>query len=409
MVDIIINNKILDKFVMKNSEYLYHQDCYHNPSGIHEYRFYSYLSTFFNNTLILDIGTSYGRSAIALSHNETNKVISYDIFNHIQNDNHKIYSKRNVEFRIKNVLNDLTPELLSKCKIIVIDIDHYETIERQIIDRLNECGFSGIILLDDIHHPQPDMYEAMQRLWKSVNLPKFDITKYAHYSGTGLVLMNIVDIHLIFRNEDMTLLDNLSRKYYLDKNIFTMCHNYIPAYESLFEKKRYETKYLLEIGIGSVENGQMSGVLSLGYKTGNSLKCWSEYFPNAKIYGIDIYEHKELNTDKIFTYVADQSNENDMQNVIKNINTDLDIIIDDGSHNCEHQVFSFMFLNQYLTTNGVYVIEDIQPQNIDKFIDLSIFPKYYINNIKEKFDIKYFDTRKTNNRADDFMMAFIRK
>ena len=82
----------------------------------------------------------------------------------------------------------------------MIDIDHYETIERQIIDKLNECGFSGIILLDDIHHPQLDMYEAMQKLWKGINLPKFDITKYAHSSGTGLILMNTDNIHLIFKN-----------------------------------------------------------------------------------------------------------------------------------------------------------------------------------------------------------------
>jgi predicted O-methyltransferase YrrM len=198
-VEILINNKVLDNFVMKNSEYLYHQDYYNNPYVTHEYRLYSYLSTFFNNTKILDIGTSYGRSAIALSHNETNKVISYDIFNHIQNYNHKIYSKHNIEVRIKNVLVDLTPEFISDCKLIIIDIDHFETTERQIIDKLNECGFSGIIILDDIHHPQPDMYEAMQRLWKSVNLPKFDITKYAHSSGTGLILMNTDKIHLIFK------------------------------------------------------------------------------------------------------------------------------------------------------------------------------------------------------------------
>ena len=199
-IDIIINNKILDNFEMKNSEYLFYSDYYHNPSGMHEYRLYSYLSTFFNNTIILDIGTSHGRSAISLSHNETNKVLSYDIHNHIQNNNHKIYSKGNIEFRIKNVLDDLTPELVSKCKIIMIDIDHYETIEKQIIDKLKQCGFSGIILLDDIHHPQLDMYEAMQKLWKGINLAKFDITKYAHSSGTGLILMNTDNIHLIFKN-----------------------------------------------------------------------------------------------------------------------------------------------------------------------------------------------------------------
>jgi len=204
-------------------------------------------------------------------------------------------------------------------------------------------------------------------------------------------------------------LDTLSRKYILDKNIFTGCHNYIPGYTYLFENIRYNINNVLEIGIGSIENGQMGGIVHLGYKTGNSLKCWSEYFPNSKIHGIDIFEHKELNTDRITTYVADQSSQNDLQKVIDSINCELDIIIDDGSHFGEHQAFSFMFLNKYLSRNGTYVIEDVQPHNIDKFINLTIFPESYINFIKDNFNIAYFDTRKTINRPDDFMVSFTRK
>ena len=204
-------------------------------------------------------------------------------------------------------------------------------------------------------------------------------------------------------------LDELSKKYVLDKNIFTGCHNYIPGYTYLFEKIRYNITNLLEIGIGSIENGQMGGIIHLGYKTGNSLRCWSEYFPNSKIYGIDIFEHKELNTDRITTYVADQSNENDLQKVINSINCELDIIIDDGSHDGDHQAFSFMFLNKYLSKNGIYLIEDIQPNNIEKFINLKIFPETYRTYIKDNFNIEYFDTRKTINRADDFMVSFTKK
>jgi 23S rRNA U2552 (ribose-2'-O)-methylase RlmE/FtsJ len=150
----------------------------------------------------------------------------------------------------------------------------------------------------------------------------------------------------------------------------------------------------------------MGGVIKSGYKTGNSLKCWSEYFPNSTIYGIDIYKHGELNTDRIVTFQADQSNETDLENVIKNIESKLDIIIDDGSHCGEHQVFSFLFLNKFLNENGIYVIEDIQPENINKFLDLSIFPEEYIEYIKSHFIIEYFDTRKDFGRADDFMMSF---
>ena len=203
-------------------------------------------------------------------------------------------------------------------------------------------------------------------------------------------------------------LDNISKKYNLDKNISSGCHNYIPGYTNLFENIRYNVNNILEIGIGSIENGQMGGVVSLGYKTGNSLKCWSEYFPNAKVYGLDIFEHKELNTDKITTFVADQGNETDLQNVINNIDCELDIIIDDGSHQGPHQVISFMFLHKFLSKTGIYVIEDVQPQNIEKFIDLSIFPPDFQVFIKENFTIKCFDTRNTIGRADDFLISFTR-
>jgi len=204
-------------------------------------------------------------------------------------------------------------------------------------------------------------------------------------------------------------LDEISQKYHLDKNIASGHHNYIPGYTSLFESIRYDVANVLEIGIGSVENGQMGGVVLSGYQTGNSLKCWSEYFPKSKVYGIDIYEHKELNTDRITTFVADQSSEADLQNVIDNIQCELDIIIDDASNKGEHQVFSFTFLNKFLSKNGIYVIEDIQGENIDKFIDLTIFPDSYVDNIKENFTVNYFDTRNECNRDDDFMVSFTRK
>ena len=204
-------------------------------------------------------------------------------------------------------------------------------------------------------------------------------------------------------------LSELSIKYKLDKNIASGCHNYIPGYTELFESRRNDITKMLEIGIGSIENGQMGGVIKNGYKTGNSLKCWSEYFPNAIIYGMDIYSHTELNTEKIITFKADQSSASDLQNVMNDISDTLDIIIDDGSHCSDHQVFSFLFLNNFLRANGMYVIEDIQPPNIDKFLDLSIFSEHHAEYIRDNFNIKYFDTRNVLGRQDDFMMCFIKK
>ena len=50
-----------------------------HESGVSEYRLYAYLSTKFNDSIILDIGTHRGVSALSLSYNERNKIRSYDI------------------------------------------------------------------------------------------------------------------------------------------------------------------------------------------------------------------------------------------------------------------------------------------------------------------------------------------
>jgi hypothetical protein len=257
-----------------------------------------------------------------------------------------------------------------------------------------------------------------------INKVKDVLDNYEEYHSKIFTNDNITIINNMIRDNNKMMeykilnccyksLDILSKQYGLDKSISTGCHNYIPGYTKLFQNIRYDVKNLLEIGIGSLENGQMGGINGLvatnyGYSSGNSLKCWSDYFPYANIYGIDIYSHPELNYNKIKTYVADQSNENDLQNVINNINNNLDIIIDDGSHNGEHQVFSFMYLHKYLSPNGIYVIEDIQPYNIEKFKDLSIFPSTFKNFIISNFKIEYFDTRYSANRfrEDDFMISF---
>lgn len=194
-MDIRISNEKLDSFLLKNHEYLVDKNLYNNKSGINEYRLYSFLSTFFNDCIILDIGTKHGRSAVALSHNSNNKVITYDIQDRISNKNHNFYKKKNIKVKIGNILDDLNEDLVSKCKIVMIDIDHYEKTEKKIIERLDELKFSGLILLDDINHPYPDMNKAMKSLWNTINEKKYDLTNYGHSSGTGLVLMN-TDINI---------------------------------------------------------------------------------------------------------------------------------------------------------------------------------------------------------------------
>ena len=117
-----ISNNILDNFQLINQEYLVKREYYELKSGDQEYRLYSFLSTYFNNITILDIGTYDGRSAIALSHNETNKVISYDIVDNIQNKNHIIYTKKNITLNIRPPFisfRHVLPTNISKSRLIL--------------------------------------------------------------------------------------------------------------------------------------------------------------------------------------------------------------------------------------------------------------------------------------------------
>lgn len=80
----------------------------------------------------------------------------------------------------------------------MIDIDHYEIIEKQIISKLNKLNFSGIIILDDItNHSDPYVNECMNKLWDNLEYTKYDVTKYGHFSGTGIIIMND-DITFLF-------------------------------------------------------------------------------------------------------------------------------------------------------------------------------------------------------------------
>jgi hypothetical protein len=118
--------------------------------------------------------------------------------------------------------------------------------------------------------------------------------------------------------------------------------NFTLIYDKYMSKYRNEPIKILEIGIGS----------------GPSLNIWYEYFPNATIYAIDVDDHSQKNNHRVTTYICDQSNRNNLEDLMKTIG-EVDIIIDDGSHVISHQQISLGTLFKYLKENGQYWIEDL--------------------------------------------------
>lgn len=122
------------------------------------------------------------------------------------------------------------------------------------------------------------------------------------------------------------------------------------AYEAISSIiKRKKIKNILEIGIGGHAND---------YEGGLSILALKQFFPNSKIIGADIVEKKFLDSKRIKTIKLDQSNSEELKEMAK-LYGKFDLIIDDGSHFCDHQRKTFLTLFKYLNDDGFYIIEDI--------------------------------------------------
>lgn len=155
----------------------------------------------------------------------------------------------------------------------------------------------------------------------------------------------------IFAGSDLTKLGHI---YGTDK---VTGHSYTEPYMTHFGNRRLKKIKLLEIGIGGYEvptNG------------GESLRMWKRYFPNGRIYGLDIHDKSIHEEGRIKIFQGSQVDEKFLDDVISETG-ELDIIIDDGSHLNEHVPFTFECLFPKLKDGGIYVIEDTQTSYWEDF------------------------------------------
>lgn len=191
--------------------------------------------------------------------------------------------------------------------------------------------------------------------------------------------------------KDKSSLNDLMNKYGSDKGTD---HNYTYYYENLFENNKNNIKSLCEIGLGTNDINIPSN-MGINGKPLASLYGWRDYFENAIIYGGDIDEKILKNEDRIITYKIDMTNRDSVRDFWKNINTPVDIMIDDGLHEYEANVT--LFENSINKWKYYYIIEDVKNSLLDKW-DIKInewrnkYPEYNIQLIRLEIE-----TRKTDN------------
>jgi hypothetical protein len=147
-------------------------------------------------------------------------------------------------------------------------------------------------------------------------------------------------------------LEELAFKYGTDK-CSQIKHSYTDFYYNMFKDKTNSVHKLLEIGVGT-----KYAHLSPSYVDGASLFMWRDFFPKAKIYGIDIIKNLVFKKGRIQTYLCDQGNSVKLTKLIKKIGRDIDVVIDDGSHKPEDIITSCQTLMPLLKKDVIYIIED---------------------------------------------------
>jgi len=141
----------------------------------------------------------------------------------------------------------------------------------------------------------------------------------------------------------MGLLADLAKKHGTDKYE----HGFCPFYETFFGPIRESVERVLEIGV-------MSGC---------SLRVWLDYFPNAKVYGLDNQQYVNPEAwpedDRCEVFIGDSGDRRDLARAMELSGGGFDLILDDASHTMHDQQTALGFLFRYVKPGGYYIVEDL--------------------------------------------------
>ena len=200
------------------------------------------------------------------------------------------------------------------------------------------------------------------------------------------------------------MLEHLFNKAGCDKS---SKHHYHTVYEPEFDTLRNEPINILEVGV---------------FK-GDSIKAWLEFFPNATIYGIDIFkrvrpeEIEVLNQERVKWLRCDSTNIFVRDQIKKQWpRIRFDVIIDDGLHTPDANAKTLHNLYPLLKKNGKYYVEDVWPIDVMTMKEMEHwwiqkYPERYnileMNKFTKELEgkqIKRFDLRSTSGHPDSYII-----
>ncbi len=153
-------------------------------------------------------------------------------------------------------------------------------------------------------------------------------------------------------------LTDLADQYGSDKG--SSKHRYTELYHMLFNPYRQRKINFLEMGllIGGPEQGKDADRKTTDLP---SIRMWLEYFPKARIHGLDVSDFSWFDHDRFTFHRCDMDDRSAIAQAAADMPT-LDIVVDDASHASHHQQNAFIEIFPKLAPGGLYVIEDLRWQ-----------------------------------------------
>lgn len=139
-------------------------------------------------SLVLDVGTYHGASALAMA-DHADELITYDIVP-LEQMPHGIHDLLASHPHVSQEVGDLADpdfyatqvERITRADLILLDGPKDGVFEYEVVPRLLANMKPGsLLILDDIR------FANMQDLWRSIDKPRLDIGSFAHSSGTGVI------------------------------------------------------------------------------------------------------------------------------------------------------------------------------------------------------------------------------
>jgi cephalosporin hydroxylase len=145
-------------------------------------------------------------------------------------------------------------------------------------------------------------------------------------------------------------------------------------------------------------------ILEIGVAYGGSALLWHDFIPKSKLVLVDVIDNVHpdiyniMNKDRYNFHVMDAFNSENVLELKSKYPDGFDIIIEDGPHTLESQIFAIQNYVPLLKEGGILVIEDIQTENDAQIIVNSI------GDIPRK-SIEIVDLRQVKLRWDDLLVV----